>query len=229
MRTYTVTELIASIRQYSDSEKTLFVTDAEITSYIDRSNCELYDAITSKYEDYFTKVGPTVPLVSGTEFYSLPNDFYKLTGVDHSVNGTTDWHTVRRLNFNERNTKVRGYYATNYNQVLRYHLQNDQIRISPADAISGSIRTWYIPTCAKVTTGSDTIDGKNGWDEYIIQSCCAKIKIKQELDPSAYLQEKERQMQRIIKMAQQYDAGVAERVTDIDIMNNDLLYPFMDL
>lgn len=227
-RTYLVSELVTSIRRRADVEKTQFVTDAEIIEYIDRSNCELYDLIVSKYNDYF--MSSQTYTLGGSEFITVPADFYKLLGIDQAETPTSDrWFTLRPINFNERNKRFNTLFNMSYHPTYRYHLQNDQIRINPIPAAADVLRVWYVPAPVKITLGTQTIDGKSGWEEYIIVDCCAKIRVKQELDPQAFMVEKARLEQRILKMAQNYDGGLPARVTDTYSINDDVLFPITAL
>ena len=47
----TLTQLIAAVRQRADFVNSQFVTDAELTSYINQSYFELYDLLIQKYGD----------------------------------------------------------------------------------------------------------------------------------------------------------------------------------
>lgn len=226
-RNVLVSSLITQIRQRADVESTQFVTDAELISYINNSYCELYDAIVAKYADYFLSQN-SFTLVPGTEFYDVPSDFYKLVGLDQQVS-TGQYLTMMPVNFNERNRRFNAAYNSSLYPTYRYHLQDDKMRLSPLPTGSDTLRLWYIPAPTQITLSTQTINGRSGWEEFIINDCAAKVKIKQELDPSMYYAEKKAQLERVLKMAQNYDAGIAKRVTDIYTINDDVLFPLLQL
>lgn len=226
-RNVLVSSLVTQIRQRADVESTQFVTDAELISYINNSYCELYDAIVAKYNDYFL-IQYQFSLVPGTELYNVPADFYKLMGLDQRADQDS-WLTMRPVNFNERNRRFNAAYSLSFYPTYRYHLQGDQMRFSPIPTGSETLRLWYVPVPDQITIGTQTINGRSGWEEFIINDCSAKVKIKQELDPTLYYAEKNAQMARILKMAQNYDGGMAKRVTDIYTINDDVLFPLLQL
>jgi hypothetical protein len=85
----TLLQLKDRSRQRADMENSEFVTDAELTIYINGSIAELHDLLVASYgSDYFLS-STTFSTVAGTESYSLPADFYKLMGVDVQVSGST--------------------------------------------------------------------------------------------------------------------------------------------
>ena len=83
-----LTELRLLTRQRADQENSQFVNDTELTRYLNNSWGELYSLINENFnEDYFTTTS-TVSMVSGTDTYDLPSDFYKMRGVDLVVTST---------------------------------------------------------------------------------------------------------------------------------------------
>src|SRR4051812_1551341 len=100
--TATLLELRTKSRQRSDMENSEFVSDSELTGYINSSIAELHDILAQAYgTDYFV-IPYEFSTTSGEDEYELPEDFYKLHGVDAAVNGT-DFINLKRFNFNERN------------------------------------------------------------------------------------------------------------------------------
>ena len=73
-------------KQRADMENSQFITDDEWRRMLNRSYAELYDLIvtSANSEDYFLN-SSTITLVSGTQSYSLPTDFYKSRGVDLNI------------------------------------------------------------------------------------------------------------------------------------------------
>ena len=78
-----LSDLRTLVRQRAAQENSQFVTDEELRQYINRGYSGLYDLLVTNAnsEDYFLN-SSTVTLVSGTQTYDLPTDFYKLKGVD---------------------------------------------------------------------------------------------------------------------------------------------------
>jgi len=74
---------------------------------------------------------------------------------------------------------------------------------------------WYVPRCPVLVNDTDIVDGVNGWEQYIIASVCAKVMVKQEMDPSPFAAEKESMRERIIDEAANRNAGDPSTVTDV--------------
>ena len=131
-------------KQRADMEIGQFITDDEWRRMLNRSYAELYDLIvtSANSEDYFLN-SSTITLVSGTQSYNLPTDFYKSRGVDLNIG--SDKIPLRRYNFSERN--IGGLYSSAAD--MRYHIQGDKIIINPAPSTSNTITMFYIPTPRK--------------------------------------------------------------------------------
>ena len=119
-----LSQLILAAQQRADRVNSNFVTKSEWRNYINQSLFELYDLITTCYEDYFLAT-PIQFVSDGTTYrYALPNGsntflnadtnvsftppaFYKLMGVDLALNNATNAYvTINKFNFIERNRFV---------------------------------------------------------------------------------------------------------------------------
>ena len=155
-----LSDLRTLVRQRADQENSQFVTDEELRQYINRGYAELYDLLVTNAtsEDYFLK-SSTVTLVSGTQTYDLPADFYKLRGVD--LNMGSDTFPLRRYNFPQRDVGSR--YSVPYR--YRYHIQGSSLRLTPSPSTNDTLTVWYIPspkkflekTVTAITRGSTTM------------------------------------------------------------------------
>ena len=77
-------QLRVACRQRADMVNSTFITDAELNSYINASYFELYDLLVQKYgNDYYVQEY-YFNLVGNQSRYDLPEDFFKLLGVDLS-------------------------------------------------------------------------------------------------------------------------------------------------
>lgn len=215
MKTITLGELKTQVRQRADMENSTFISDDELTDYINKSKDELYDILVQKFgADYYTTY-QDISLVSGTSEYSLPVDFYKAMGVDYQVTGDGKWITLRPFMFSERNR----YNSTVRNSIigaidLEYRIRNDKLWFRNAPIQSGTARLWYIPVATDLSSDTDTIMGVNGWEEYVVIDAAIKCLVKEESDTTALRSDKQAMMQRIEAAAENRDAGSPQRVTD---------------
>ena len=213
----TLAQLKTRARQRSDMENSTFVSDSELTSYINSSLAELYDLLVAAYGDEYFLANPyPISVVTGTADYTLPTDFYKLKGVDASVNGS-QWLNVLPFNFNERNRGQNGAPET-----LRYRIMGSNIKFNPA--VSASVQIWYVPVAPTLVSDADTFNDVNKYSEYIVVDAAIKMLQKEESDVSVLMAQKQALKRRLEEMAGNRDAGSPESVTDIYAQYDDFWY-----
>ncbi len=230
----TLSQLITEVRQRADMTNSQFVTDAELTNYINNSYYELYDMLVSAYgEDYF--VAPALTFqTNGTDYkYALPNGanyssapaLYKFLGLDLSLGNTPDsWVTIRNFKFAERNRYSVPNFQSFYGVTnLRYRLEGSDLVLTPTPQGGQTLRLWYIPQLIPLSAPSDVMTPISGWDEYVIVDAAMKAKDKQESDVTVLLNQKLMLKQRIEGMSQNRDAGFPQRVGDTQY--TDFWYP----
>jgi len=220
----TLLELRTLIRQRANMENSQFVTDAELTNYVNASYAELYDLLVSRFEDYFIQDPYQFTLTNSVSKAALPSDFYKLRGVDLQLNSPTDWVSVSQYNFAERNT--RKLNQARYGNFVSYRVLGSNIQVMPAESAAGTYQLWYIPRIVKLENDSDSLTGVMDFEEYIVVDAAIKCLIKEESETSVLLAVKEQLRQRILTMSSSRDAGTPERVGDVyGLSSMDELFP----
>lgn len=215
--TKTLGQLQTDVRQAADMEGSTFVTDVELTSYINASAYELYDVLIQHYgDDYFVAAPSTITTDGTNDAYALPTDFYKLRGVDLRLSASNDsWIPLVQFQFAERNVNqfqnIQGYYGRSN---LRYRLRGPNVWFTPMPAGGQTIRLWYVPRWTELALSTDTLDGVSGWTEYVIVDAAIKCLRKEESDPSLLLAQKAALLKRIEEAASNRDAGAPPRVSD---------------
>lgn len=210
----TLAELKTQARQRSDMENSEFVSDSELTAYINSSLAELHDLLIASYCDDYMMI-EHIFTSDGSLAYDLPDDFYKLRGVDVR-RGNGQWATVKRYNFNRRNEQQNAY-AWNLLGLpyIEYRLVGRQIRFNRTPDNALSFRIWYHPKLTKLVVDADSYDDINGFAEYVVVDAAIKMMQKEESDVSVLAAQKEGLRQRIIAMAANRDANEPASVTDI--------------
>lgn len=211
----TLAELKTQARQRSDMENSEFVSDSELTSYINASLAELHDLLIASYNDDY--VMEEYLFVSTTSLdYDLPADFYKLRGIDVRRGPTGQWATVKRYNFNRRNEQQNAY-AWNLLGLpyIEYRLVGSKVRFNRVPDAALEFRIWYHPKATKLAVDADTYDDINGFAEYVVVDAAIKMMQKEESDVTVLLGQKEALRQRITAMAANRDANESASVTDI--------------
>jgi hypothetical protein len=204
------------VRQMSDMENSTFISDLELASIINDSVKKLYDILVASNEDYNTLI-TTISITSGNTT-ALPANYYKVRGVDAKVSG--EWTSIKRFQFQERsNYKWQRTYRP-----VTYRLVSNDLHILPEDEAIGDYRIWYVPEQVDLVDDLDTIDGKNGFEEYVILDAAIKCRIKEESDTRELEQAKNEALSRVTAMAQERDYGGADRIADVTSRIGEIFY-----
>lgn len=203
-RTFTLTQLIEDVRARTDLQHdTGFVSDAEITRYLNQSITEWYELVVqARGEEYFLLID-TIKTEPGVTDYELPEDFYRLVGVDVEYSGRTI--SLRPLPFAERAKFLNDKSAPHPS---RYHVMGhktgDLLYLIPAPRSEMHVEVYYIPTAPSldIAERDEKIDGISGWEEYAVVDTCIKVLQKGDRDVSVLFAQKQQLQRRIETMAQ---------------------------
>jgi hypothetical protein len=220
----TLLELRTQSRQRADQEDSTFITDTELNSYINNSIAELHDILVQAYgSDYFLSEFNFTTVPDQTD-YTLPEDLYKLRGVDVKLN-SANWETIRKFNFNERN-RLNDFGVWNISgfSAVRYRVMGSRIRFSPVPDAAVQARLWYVPVAEVLVSDSDELVDYNAYSEYVIVDAAIKMMVKEESDPTVLVKQKADLKRRIEEAANNRDAGNPESVTDVYAENNDYFW-----
>lgn len=219
--TITLAELRTQSRQRADMEHSKFVKDSELNSYLNNSIAELHDLLSEAYgAEYFVKSSADIPIVNGTDAYTLPSDFYELKGVDIKL--AQDWITVDMFNFNERNRFAEFGAWTGAGSVnVRYRLIGDTIMLTPSPDQNATMRIWYVPLATRLASDTDTLNDYNAYSEYVIVDAAIKMMQKEESDVSILAAQKQGLVDRIRGKAMQRDASKAASISDLYAESDD--------
>lgn len=215
----TLTNLIDSLRFQTNMEESQFVTDSELTGYLNSSLAELDDILVDEYDDY--KITPVTLTISsnvdGYNYFYIPSDFLKGRLVEKQING--QWKELRRFNLQAKNRfhfplgAVFGDRFVN----LQYRLLGDKVYIEDFSQAAGTYQLWYVPKFTPLTDGYSTLPAymdAQSWCEYAVADSAIKVLDKQNLDPAVFMARKEALKQRIIKAASSRDAGPPKVTVD---------------
>jgi hypothetical protein len=213
-------------QQRADMINSNFVTIQEWNDYISHSYTELYDILVQVYADAYYQA-PFYSFQTDGRYpglYPLPNDVYKLLGVDLAI-GTQSpgpaspngYLTLKKFMYGERNRYVYGNVPVSFLGLLglRYRLEGQSLEFIPQPSANQTIRLRYIPRPNTLMADSDVLDGISGWDEYVIVDAAIKAMQKEESDVTILIGQKMALMKRIEAAAANRDAGEPERVTDV--------------
>lgn len=218
VQTKTLAQLRAAVREQADMVNSQFVTDSTLTSFINSSLSELHDLLIQKFGNNYAVAPPFSYLTDGTsDRYALPEDFYKLLGVDLDLGGDPAMRvTLRPFNFSDRNKYVYPHVTPmlGRHSNLRYKLVGNTIWFTPRPQSNLTLTLWYVPRMAELVNDADVADGVSGWLEYVVVDSAIKCLMKEESDVSAHMARKEQLRRRIEEAAENRDAGFPMTVSD---------------
>ncbi len=221
--------LITLVRQRSNMEANYFVTDDELTTYINNSLGELDDLLTTEYEDYRLNTFLAV-LQDGYNEIAIPSTMNKLRGVDVQLTATPgqeQWQTLFSFQFTQRN---RGRNALSdivlpYGRAnLSYRLADQGIIIMPLTQAAGTYQIWFTPKFNPLLVSTDILPiqmDTQAWVEYAIVDVCIKVLNKQNLDPSGFMAEKQALLVRIKGAAKNRDAAGPKKIANTRYMDDN--------
>jgi hypothetical protein len=212
MSTITLLNLRTRARDRANMENSTFVSDSIFNTYINYAASHLRDIMASKVgEDYFATSVSHV-LTSGQETVTLPTDFHKLLWVEELVDGD-QYVKMHRFEVSEQpaasSSLIRPW------QNLKYRLRANNLWLAPASASGGkNIRIWYVPVSTALSLDGDTLEGFNGWDEFIVLIAARKAMVKEEQDVTEIDREVMVFMERLETMVPNRDQAQPMRVQD---------------
>lgn len=222
MRTVTLQELMDRARQYADMQNNNFITDPELKLYIKNACTKYWNLINQLGQDYNLITSPTTLFESNVKDYALPTDFLHVRGVDLAVSSSPQpndiWLNVKPFQFAERN-RFQGYpYFSGFgiSTYLRYRIKNNFISFDPYPQGYGSFRIHYTPVMPDLTQPTDTIDGVNGFEDYIALKTAERMLAKEESDVSWVLKEINEFEVMIKQSADDRNRDRSDRVQDIN-------------
>lgn len=216
-RTRTLADMLLDIRQRTNQEQTFtpdaqrFVTDAELTEYLNQELAELWSRLVlNEGQPHYRSTAPPISVTPPTALYDLPADFWTMQEVTATIGGET--------------FPLTPFMAAEHGSLMSpnvyspgcafYRIQGPQIEFRPATR-AFTAQLYYSPSQPRLVSGGDTFDGFNGYEVAAIYGVCATVKDKEESDPSFYAGQKQRIYQQIEKAAQHRDMSNPERVQDV--------------
>jgi len=163
--------------------------------------------------------------VGGTTTAYVESDFYKCKGVwIGSTNATTEgWNPLRRFQWEQQNALRQAdlYGGLAALPLYRLYTVFGREKVAIAPMISGTYRIWYYPAPQRMLLGSDRVDGRAGWDEWVVKDAAMKCLVKEEsLEQAASMKVlRDDIFKRFQLHAAERDATQPERVRDVRLLS----------
>lgn len=214
-KTVSLTDLKTRCLEAADMVGSSFVGSAELEAAINLAVAELYDLCVAAYGPAYFASSFTVDTVAGQDYVPLAgllfgSDFYQLLGIDAAIDGEPV--TLHPFAFAARNRA-----GTDTGQPQLYRLHAQKILLSPIPDAVYTLTVHYVPVAPTLSAGgaTTTLDGINGWEQYVIASVAAVLLAKEESDPGVWLAIKADVRRRIESMSHNRDAGAPDGVVDV--------------
>lgn len=191
MRSVTVEEILRRATKKSDQTNSSFFSLQDKIDLANEAYTALYDILVTAYENYYVADPVEFTISSSTDTYPLPDDFYKLIGVDWKL-ANNEYITLRNFNEIERNSTI-------------------TTRTIP----TGTVRLRYVPAPQVISSISDTIDGVSGWDALLVTDIAIAMMTAEESDTRALERKRQEQLSRIIPAAADRDISMPATISDI--------------
>jgi len=158
----------------------------------------------------------------------IESDFYKCKGVWYgsgSVGNTTTFNPLRRFMWDEQNLLRQAGIYEGSNELPYYRIYTvygrELLSIAP-DTLGGSYRVYYYPAPQKMLVDTDRVDGRSGWDEWVIKDAAIKCLLKEEsVEQAAAIKViRDELFQRFQLHASERDAAQPERIRRTALLSN---------
>ena len=203
--------MLLDIRQRTNQENSTFVTDAELTEYLNQEIALIEVKLALEQGQTHIRSSQSVSVVPPTALYALHASFWALQEVTATANGVTT--TLVPFTSAEHGAlSSTGLFAP-YGPAM-YRIQGANIEFRPAtEAFTATV--YFTPVTARLASGSDTWDGFNGYEMAAIYGVCASVMAKEDSDPNYFLG-KQAEIYSVIAAASAHrDAANPERVQDV--------------
>lgn len=210
--TITLAEMVLAVRQETNYVNSAFVDDAnEIVPWINRGIRRVWKLLTDGDPDrgLVTSVFTTT---TNTVEYALPEDFYKIRGLDRNLGGNR-FADVLPYQFAERN--LLGGGPCRY-RVIRNGIDGADARISMLpDPGSNVYRLQYVQAPPLLEDDDAVFDGIMGYERYPICFAARKVRVKAEESFAAEAAEMAEIEADLLEEAAQRDVSGNERIARV--------------
>jgi len=212
----TLTDLIARVRERADMEYSQFVSDAEITHYVNDEIFDVYAKMVNVDDGkLFGTVSPTLTQI-GNNSYQLPSNFMRL--VDVNIYSGSRWVPAYEADSQDYLNLLSRQYTGDYDVQYFLKLNQDQGRyelfLFPAKAVA-NIGVRYIPEAPRLTLGSDTLKWPSNWHEAVVLGAAIKCLQKEESESSHLVLSYDRATDRVLKDIREQAVAEIQTLRDL--------------
>lgn len=198
-------DLISDVRNRSDLGDSQFRTDAQITRYLNECNRQLTARLILLYGQDWLHKTDTITTVNGTSLYDLPSDCFVVKFFRVTVDGyRVDIPRAVNDDIDTETTAIGWSAGTSLAKNIRHRVQGRKVRFYPTPTAVYTVTVHYVPTAIAwnmdggtpdpdadteidnlATDDEDYIEGRWGFEEWVILKAAIKIKRDQEEDTTS--------------------------------------------
>lgn len=210
-RSRTLTAMLLDVRQRTNMENSTFVTDSELTEYLNTEIARLWTRLVQGSGHPHFRSSQTYSVTSATTLQPLPADFYQVQEVTATIGGYVG--PLHPFMASEHGW-LQNSGATGVTSTVKYRVQAGNIEFLPVQQ-NFTATLYYVPTQTRLVSGSDVFDGFCGYEAVAIYGACATVREKEETDPGFYKNLQAEAYRDIDSLIAQRDASHPERVQDV--------------
>lgn len=205
MRTRTLANLRADVRDRADMPNAGFISDATLNEYINESIATLYGMLVgARGQDYYEK-SASFTTVAGQSLYDFASMSPSVTDFGQLISVEITDGTLKRN--------------------LKPFMRKEHGRWSEYGIPAGyPVTIYYIPAPARLSADGDVFDGIMGWEEWVVLDATIKALGKEESDVSTWKEERAKIEKQINQLASDRDAGGPERIVDVTRQKDSYMY-----
>lgn len=180
--------LKTKIREQADMVNSEYVSDEELTRYINGSVSELYGLLVRAYGEDYVYEETSVIVPAGAKSVDLPDNYAKHYWVEYEQGGKRV--EIRQFQMRDRNIESGPY---------KHRVMGKKLYLNKAPTSDLTIYMAIVPVYTDMTDDEDEFDFVMDWEEYVVADVCLKMMAKQQDDLTYYVAKKQEQLDRIEK------------------------------
>lgn len=167
---------------------------------------ESYNIIVTRWDDYYTIVSTPIAVVSGTDTYTLPPDFYKSRKVEYLASGVaTDpnarWARLYPIDVDDTHLERAGARRP------KYRLAMGNVILVPSPQSTATIRVWYIAAAPQLVNDIDTVSFDTPVEQKLVLNIAMRDAYDRQDLPTADIEAKIAKLTAQLRTASDHDAG----------------------
>lgn len=219
MGTVTLATLRSRARSRADQPIAGFVTEAELTDWINEGVQQLHEKLVSAYGEEYVSTSASLVVAAGVA--PLPAAFFKLQTIEMNIGGSTC--TLLPYTQQERNAYKN---ALGTGSKPRYKLVAGNVKLLPVQANGTLVEITYAPEATLLVNIADSISFPNGWEKYVVLYAAIQMMDKEETGTTKAQQLLEQWNVELKSLVESRDAAAPKQSVDLDLVEGNELEPW---